>query len=316
MNTPIAWPGIIRISEMSYTIGIDIGGSDIKCITVEDADVATIERRSSPTVDALQPDGKPGWYHEVQKIVSLIEEERGASATGIGISAPGIGAPDESCIALMINRMEHLTRLNWSEALHRPEGVPVLNDAQAALLGEHWRGAARGMRNVFMLTLGTGVGGAAMVDGRMLKGHRGRAGHLGHISIDYLGAPDICRTPGSLEDAIGNDTLAERSDGRFKDTHDLVEALVAGDEVAEEIWGRAIRALAAGVASLVNVLDPEAVVIGGGISKAGDALFHPLAAELAKCEWRPFGQAVPLVPAELGTWAGACGAAFNVMSRA
>ena len=77
-----------------------------------------------------------------------------------------------------------------------------------------------------------------------------------------------------------------------------------------------IRALAAGVASLVNVLDPEAVVIGGGISKAGDALFHPLAAELAKCEWRPFGQAVPLVPAELGTWAGACGAAFNVMSRA
>jgi glucokinase len=149
-----------------------------------------------------------------------------------------------------------------------------------------------------------------------LKGHAGRAGHLGHITVDGWGAPDICGMPGSLEDAIGNGTLAARCEGRYANTHELVAAYLAGEALAITVWERAVQALAVGIASLINVLDPEAVVIGGGISVAGDALFEPLSTALSACEWRPFGRAVPLLPAELGTWAGACGAAFNAMSQA
>jgi glucokinase len=187
--------------------------------------------------------------------------------------------------------------------------VPVRNDAHASLLGEVWIGAARGMRDVILLTLGTGVGGAVICDGHLLRGHLGRAGHLGHISLDIHGAPGICRTPGALEDWIGNHNIRERTGGRFATTHELVAAYRTGDPTASEAWLKSIRALACAIASFVNILDPETVLIGGGIAQAGDALFSPLAAELAGVEWRPGGHAVKVLPAALGEWAGAIGAA-------
>jgi glucokinase len=194
--------------------------------------------------------------------------------------------------------------------------VPVLNDAQAALVGETWCGAARGSRNALMLTLGTGVGGAAMVDGRILRGHIGRAGHLGHVSLDPSGALDIVNTPGSLEDAVGDCTVERRSAGRFSSTAALVAAASGGDREARLVWQSSVRALAAAVASLVNVLDPEVVVIGGGIARSGPALFVPLRRHLARFEWRPAGRRVRVVAARLGERAGAFGAARHAMNTA
>ena len=132
--------------------------------------------------------------------------------------------------------------------------------AHAALLGESWRGAARGLEDVAMLTLGTGVGGAAIVDGRLLKGHLGRAGHLGHMTVDFNGPPDDVLTPGSIELEMGNKTVHARSAGRFASTRELVEAHLDGDVEATQLWTRSIRALAACIASIANVLDPEASV--------------------------------------------------------
>src|SRR5208282_3807408 len=128
----------------------------------------------------------------------------------IGLAAPGLAAPDQRLIRCMPGRLPGLERLVWRKVLKAAGPVPVLNDAQAALLGEVWRGAARGARNACLLTLGTGVGGAALVDGRLLRGHIGRAGHLGHASLDPAGPPDVARTPGSLENAIGECTLKAR----------------------------------------------------------------------------------------------------------
>jgi glucokinase len=211
----------------------------------------------------------------------------------------------------MPERLQGLEGLDWTSFLNAPKMVPVLNDAHAALLGEVWVGAAHGFENVILLTLGTGVGGAAMVGGRLLRGHIGRAGHLGHSSLDPDGPPDCAGTPGSLEVAIGNCTILERSGGRFNTTHELIAAHLKGDAEASAIWLKSVKALAAGICSFINILDPEAVIVGGGIARAGPALFGPLQRFLERMEWRPGGHRARILPAQLGELAGAFGAAYN-----
>ena len=115
--------------------------------------------------------------------------------------------------------------------------------------------------------------------------------------------------PGSLEGAIGNCTVAARTDGRFTETRVLVEAHLAGDPLATRVWRRSVRDLAVAIASIVNAVDPELVVVGGGIARAGPALFEPLAEDLAAVEWRPLGRRVRVLPAALDDLAGAIGAA-------
>ena len=292
--------------QQPYAIGIDIGVTNVKsvCVTPD----RQILRRDSIATDADDPE----WPHKINRLVHSIERERG-SANAIGIAAPGLAAPDGTHISWMQGRLDAVQGLNWTAFLERQDLVPVLNDAQAALLGEVWLGAAKGATNVVLLTLGTGVGGALMVDGHLLKGHIGRAGHLGHISLDPDGARDIVNTPGSLENAIGNCTISQRSGGRFASTHDLIAAYEAGDAEAAKIWLRSIHLLAAGIASLVNIADPQVVIIGGGIAAAGKSLFDPLRAKLEEFEWRPHGQRVQIAPAALGEYTGAIGAARNAL---
>jgi glucokinase len=135
------------------------------------------------------------------------------------------------------------------------------------------------------------------------------------MSLDPDGEPDITSAPGSLEDAIGDCTIKARSAGRFASTRELVNACSRRDQFAAEIWLTSVRALAAGLSSLINALDPELIVLGGGITRAGPALFQPLRRLLAQFEWRPGGHRVKIVPARLGDRAGAFGAAWNVLRK-
>ena len=302
---PISMP-VTRTA--AYTLGLDLGGTSVKSVAVT-AVGETLGRFHEP-FDLGRPMAFAGC---VASVVAKATDALGTPAR-IGLSAPGIAAKDGRSIAVMPGRFEGLEGLVWGDFLSRPDGVPVLNDAHAALLGEVWLGAASGCRDVLLLTLGTGVGGAAMSDGHLLRGHTGKAGHLGHLSLDPEGAPDICGTPGSLEDAIGNHNIAARSGGRFATTHDLIRACADGDEAAREVWQRSLRALAAALVSFGNVLDPEVVILGGGIARAEEALFTPLRDLLATREWRPGGQGMRLVAALLGEHAGAYGAAWNAMS--
>jgi len=294
-----------------YVLGIDIGVTQVKWARV----TRDAQTREQGTFDTRAD--SPDWTESIREFVHQIEREHG-EAGAIGIAAPGLASPDGSCIAWMQGRLDAVEGLNWTKYLGRRDGVPVLNDAQAALLGEAWAGAASGSSNVMLLTLGTGVGGALMMDGRLLRGHIGRAGHLGHVCLDPDGAPDIVGTPGSLEDAIGNCTLSRRTNGRYSSTHELIAAHQSGDPAATEVWLRSVHLLACGIASIVNVADPEVVIIGGGIARAGESLFVPLRAELNRLEWRPHGRQVRVVEAVLGEHAGALGAARNadqVVSR-
>jgi glucokinase len=151
------------------------------------------------------------------------------------------------------------------------------------------------------------------VDGALLRGHIGRAGHFGHLSLNPEGPPDITGAPGSLEDAIGDSTVSARSGGRFSSTRDLVAAVRKNDGGAREVWLASVRALAAGIASLINALDPEIVILGGGITQAGPTLFRPLDKFLDKFEWRPGGSRARIVRAKLGDRAGAFGAAWKAI---
>jgi glucokinase len=165
-----------------------------------------------------------------------------------------------------------------------------------------------------MLTLGTGVGGAILTDGQLLRGHLGRGGHIGHICLNVDGLPNSIGIPGTLEEAIGNRTVAVRSSGRFTSTEQLVAAHLASDPEASRIWLRSVYHLACAVTSMINVLDPEVVIIGGGIARAGQALFGPLGDYLEGMEWRPQGNGVRILPAILADQAGALGAAYNAAS--
>ena len=288
----------------NYLLGLDLGGSRLKALALT-PDGGELARETTPT-------NSGDWKKNILACVSAMIAKLGAPMA-IGAAAPGLAAADERSITHMPGRLPGLEGLDWTTFLRSETPVPVLNDAHAALLGEVWLGAAKAAQNVFMLTLGTGVGGAAICDGRLLRGHLGRAGHLGHITVDSSGPPDIVKTPGSLEDAVSNHSLEVRTDGLYTMTADLITDVKRGLPEANAVWNRTINDLAAGIVSLINVLDPEVVLIGGGIAEAGEILFQPLATALDRMEWRPAGHRVQIFRATLGDWAGAHGSAYHAL---
>ena len=296
---------------MSWSIGIDVGGTAIKAVATK-VDGTILNRISLPTNDGA--DSITEWTQNARQIVADFENEVGSPALSIGISSPGLASADQRCIAYLPGKLEGLQGFDWTIALKRDSVVPVLNDAHAALLGEAWIGAAKGKQNVILLTLGTGIGGAITSGGRLLKGVIGRAGHLGHMCLDIDGPPSIANMPGAIEVMIGNCTIQERSNGRFSSTRDLVDAHEANDPEATRIWLRSIRALGCAIASFINIIDPEVVVLTGGISIVGKALLDPLNSVLDEVEWRPGGHRVPVIFGELDMWAGAVGAAYGALN--
>ena len=293
---------------MKHVLGIDLGGSSVKAVAVTPDGTALARHNES-----FDPDRPLHFAEIVGAVAEQVATGQGGPPERTGLSAPGLASGNARSIAFLPNRLPGLEKLDWTTFLHASKPVTVLNDAHAALMGEVWQGAAQGSRNVILLTLGTGVGGAAMVDGHLLKGMIGRAGHLGHLALDLAGPPDICNTPGSLEWAIGNCTIRERTQGRFAATRDLIQASERGEPFAREVWLKSVRALAGAVTSFINILDPEVVIIGGGIARAGEALFRPLQEFLDPIEWRPGGHQVKIVPAQMGEFAGAFGAAYHAL---
>src|SRR5689334_4896114 len=247
--------------SMSYSIGVDLGGTNIKIVVIStEGDV--LDYLTYDTADA-----EGSWAQTIKQQLESIRHKRGASPCHIGLAAPGLAARDGRSIAYMQGRLQGLEGFVWQDFLRAP--VTVLNDAHAALLGEVWQGAAKGFRNVILLTLGTGVGGAVLVEGRLIKGQIGRAGHLGHTSVNSDGTPDIVNTPGSLEQMIGNYNVAERSAGRFTSTRKLVEAHLAGDREPTPFCLRWIFHLAAATAFFINAFDPRFVFSAAAIVQRG-----------------------------------------------
>ncbi|MBD2702030.1 ROK family protein [Spirosoma sp. BT702] len=287
------------------TIGIDLGGTRIKGVLLDTDTGEVLHKQLTPTNDGEKGSG---WKGAIAQTVTDLKTLISEPIEHIGLAAPGLPTVDNTAIACMPGRLEGLEGFNWSEYLGQP--VHVLNDAHAALMAEARFGAARNLRHVAMLTLGTGVGGGLLVDGQLYQGFFQMAGHVGHITVDADAEHlDVTNMPGSLEDAIGNVTVSRRSYGRYQTTHELVDAYRQGEPLATLVWLTSIRRLAVALASIANLCSPEVVIIGGGITQAGDALFSPLATFMDLFEWRPSGKKTTIVKAHFDDWAGAIGAA-------
>lgn len=257
--------------------------------------------------------GDKDWKQAVAEAVAQLRTESPEAVAAIGLSAPGLPNPSNQYIACMPGRLSGLEGFHWGHFLGHP--VHVVNDAHAALLAESRFGAARQYRNVVMLTLGTGVGGGILIDGKLYQGNSQKAGHVGHMTVDAEADRDITGAPGSLEDAIGNATVEKRSLGRFSSTYQLLEAYKQGDTIARWVWLSSVRKLAIGLCSLINCFSPDLVVLGGGITQAEEDLMLPLAEFMQLYEWRPTGLATPICIAQFGDMAGAIGAASFAISN-
>lgn len=288
-------------------IGIDLGGTHIKgVLTNPRGDI--LDEKSTPTLDTPGQDNSTVWKASIKRMIEAFQAEQPTPIGAIGLSCPGIANAANTGIFALGGKLIGIDEFTWPEYLGQP--AYVLNDAHAALFAESRIGAGQGIKDLLMITLGTGVGGGIMVNHQLLQGELGRAGHVGHISVRQDEHLDIVRTPGSLEDAIGQGTLEKRSYGRFQTTKALVEAHLAGDHFATWVWLSSVQALARGLASFINILSPELILIGGGIAQSHSALMDPLRAFLEIYEWRPKGFATPLEFAQLGNHAGAVGAAL------
>lgn len=289
-------------------IGIDIGGTRIKSVLVN-TDGTVQEEMYTPTNDGTDS----VWKQAVKEIVSGIKRKHADETLVLGIAAPGLPNTANTAIACMPGRMEGLEHFVWTDFLNMP--AFVINDAVAALLAESRQGVAKNKRHVVMLTLGTGVGGAVLIDGKPYQGAFAKAGHIGHMVINDADDYDVTGMPGSLEMCIGNCTVEKRSNGKFTSTQALLDAYIEGDAFAKKVWLKSVQQLAIGLASVTNILSPEMIVLGGGITAAGASLFEPLEEYMAMYEWRAGGNKTIIVKAALGDLAGAAGAAYFAMEN-
>lgn len=284
-------------------IGVDLGGTKILAGLVDEGG-GVVARREHPTPVGSQEQLLAG-------IDAAVAELLTAEVVALGFGIP-------STIDQRTGRVEGSVNIPLADVDflgHVVErfGVPaaVENDANAAALAEFRVGAGRGSSTMVMLTLGTGCGGGVVIDGALFRGWA----ELGHIVIDVDGIPcqGTCTGRGHLEPyvtGVAATKLAQEAFGPAVDSHRLVRLANEGDPIAQGILRSVGEKLGAGIASLVNVFNPELVVIGGGFAAAGDWLLEPAREVVRWQALRPAGERVRIVRAELGTAAGLIGAAF------
>lgn len=291
------------------SIGIDIGGTNIKGVLINESG-SILQSVQRPTFSTDIND----WRENVRIMTRDLLPPNGSVPCALGLSAPGLVNADNTAISFMPGRLSGLENTVWTDFLGLE--CHVINDAHAALLAESHFGAGEGCKHLVMLTLGTGVGGALLIDGRIYQGSIGRAGHLGHISINSHAEPGITNAHGSLEDAVGNASLGRRSYGRYQSTDELLHDYRSGQAFASYLWLSMVRNLATGISSIINAFSPEKIILSGGITNAGKDLFDPLEEFMEVFEWRPGGYKTPIAAAVHREFAGALGAAAFGLDRA
>ncbi|MFA7370780.1 MAG: ROK family protein [Sphaerochaetaceae bacterium] len=294
-----------------YLLGYDLGATRLKC-AVLDTDYHVLETFFCTPEDGknTREMGREDWKVLMRSCLDKTITKYKAEPLAFGISSPGIPLLDHSAIRNMPGRLTEIQGLNWSDLLEYPHPIYVVNDGKAAFIAELQDPWLQTVQNVLMLTLGTGVGGAIKADGVLLEGKGGRAGHLGSMSLDVDGPLALTGVPGGLDNLVGNVQLEERTNGLYKDYIALERDYVANKTVAVEYWLKMVKHLAIGIVSLINILDPEVIIIGGGLANAGENLLAPLRDYLDIYEWRPYGEGVKIIRAKGGDFSGAIGTAI------
>lgn len=296
-------------------IGVDFGGTSVKIGVVEGGDVIAeaqrIETQEFTTADPL--------IQQIAETVKKLQKDHKITAVGCGM--PGFVDFPKGLVHTLTN-VQGWTAVPLKAKLSALTSLPCIveNDANAMAYAEWKRGAGRGMRNLVALTLGTGVGGGIVVEGNFLRGAQSAAGELGQTSIHYSGRRGTYGNLGALEDYIGNREIAEDAKLRYQKAERprslkecnpkrLAEAARGGDEIALKVWEDVAAKLATALINCCYLLNPEGIIIGGGVAQAGPLLFRPLNQQL-KAQLSPvFFQNLKVLPARFGNEAGMIGAA-------
>lgn len=303
-------------------IGIDLGGTSVKAALCEE-DGTLLAKQSTPT----RTGDAPGLCADMKLLALALCGERGISPdriTSIGIGVPG--SFDKQTCTLKFGTNLGMNNVCFADAF-RPEfacAVQLDNDANCAALGEATAGAARSARNMLMVTLGTGVGGGIIIDGKLYTGCNGIAGELGHIVIRQNGEPCNCGRKGCLEAyasaaafvkfaeralADGRESVLSRDAGHLN-AKMICDAVDAGDALACELFADYCENLSSGLATFINIFQPETIVLGGGLAGYGEKLLEPLRRLTFPQTFRSDARNTEIVCASLGNDAGLIGAAM------
>jgi len=282
-------------------IGIDLGGTAIK-LGLFQKDGTCIQ---SVTVATPQPSTPKAVVEVMADAIAQLDTNHSVIAIGVGTPGPADAAGRIARVAINLNDWHDIPLADWLEA---KTGCPTIiaNDANCAGLGEAWLGAGRQFRHLIMLTLGTGVGGAVILDGKLFVGHQGAAGELGLITLNPEGPPCNSGNQGSLEQYLSIGAIRRRTG---KEPAELGILANEGNPKALEFWNHYGRDLGAGLASLIYVLTPEAIIIGGGVSASAKFFFPAAWAEIERRVLPSSRTGLQLLPATLGNQAGMAGAA-------
>jgi glucokinase len=300
----------------SKAIGIDFGGTTIKSAVAQAGRI--VERGT--VIDTTEHEGPDTLIEALFEVIAALRKAH-PEVEGVGIGLPGF-------VDCAIGVVHHLSNVpGWHnvpmlEILRERTGLKtaIENDANAMAFGEYRHGAAKGATNVMCITLGTGVGCGLILDGRVFRGSRFAAGEIGHSSIDFYGPRGVYGTPGDLEVYVGNKQIGERAArlytaaGNARSPEDctpadLAKLAAAGDRTALALWDQLGTELGSALVNAIWLLNPDAIVIGGGVSKAGDLIFDPVIRTIRERVSPLFYEQLKVVPAQLGNDAGIIGCA-------
>ena len=317
-----------RIIEGKYLLGVDIGGRFLKAGMVR-PDGVLLRTASRPT---CLRQGYAGVVEQVCESAAALLAGAGLgweAVAGVGVGVPGTVRLPQGEVVFAPNLGWERVPLAAALAAALPVPVRVDNDAHVAALGEYWLGAGRGFDRLLMITLGTGVGSALLIGGEISRGRSGLGSELGHMTVDPDGPVCGCGNRGCLEAFVGAgalEALARELAGSGRPTRlpaegdwgirEILALAPEHDPVAEEVVGRLVYYLAVGLANAVVTLDPEVILLGGGVAEAAEVFLEDLRRETAR---RASGMAYPtplILPAELGNRAGILGAAYLVRPEA
>ena len=296
-------------SASSHHLGLDLGATNIKWAVLArtDAEWEAVDRGQIPTG---RTDGAAAVIGRMTALAGRTRE-RWSDIASVGLGVPGLYEAATGVTTFLPNLSPEWEGLPVGEPMGAAIGLPVtlINDARAFGLAELRLGAGRGCRTMAGLTLGSGVGGVVAVGGEIHFGHDGTGGEVGHQTVLPDGPSCTCGNRGCLEALTRADAVAAACGTATAE--DAVSAARAGDERALDGLAEVGRWLGIGIANLVVVLNPDRVVIGGGVAGAGDLLLAPIRDEVERRVHVTDLGAVEIVAAELGTWAGAIGAGVH-----
>jgi glucokinase len=291
-----------------HYIGIDIGGTNIKA-ALTDVVGTVLEAASAPTPDKL-----PQLIETIAGLANVFQSKTPVSAVGVGVA--GLRNSRTHRIEVSPN-LPCVREVNLEERLTEVLGLPVVteNDANAAAYGEWVSGAGKGLQHLVYITLGTGLGCALILDGRLFRGVSGYAGELGHTAMEVEGRPCACGSRGCLETRVSATGIVQTTrekdpQTKLNSAEAVYRAATAGDAVARSVFAETGRFLGLTCANVINLLNPQAIVIGGGVMASGELLLAAAREEVQRRAFRSSARDCEIVQSQLWPDAGTIGAAM------